>query len=195
MFRLIFVVFHAKDYKEDRKIHALPKSMTAPLVVLAIGSAFAGLIGVPELLGGNNLVGSWLSDWKNSSLHVTHSTEMYLMVVNILAAAVGIFIAYKKFYMYSMKEVPKFTGLVWNKFYIDEIYDRYIVEKVKKLSLFISYKIDINFIDMIVMGLSRGFIKSGHTIAKLQNANTRFYAFVMLVGISIISTYLIIVMR
>ena len=195
MFRLIFVVFHAKDYKEDRKIHALPKSMTAPLVVLAIGSAFAGLIGVPELLGGNNLVGIWLSDWKSSSLHVTHFTEMYLMVVNILAAAIGIFIAYKKFYMYSMKEVPKFTGLVWNKFYIDEIYDRFIVEKVKKLSLFISYKIDINIIDMIVMGLSRGFIKSGHTIAKLQNANTRFYAFSMLVGISIISTYLIIVMR
>jgi len=195
MFRLLFVVFYGKNYKEDRKIEYLPKSVTMPLVVLAIGSMFAGLIGVPELLGGSNLVGSWLEDWRNSSLHVTHSTEMILMVVNILAAFVGIFIAYKKFYMYDMKEVPQFSGIVWNKFYIDEIYDRFIVQKIKNLSTFISFKIDVNFIDMIVMGLSRGFISSGRFVSRLQNANTRFYAFIMLAGVSVISTYLIIVLR
>lgn len=195
MFRLLFVVFHGKNYKEERKLHPLTASMTMPLVVLAIGSATAGLLGVPELLGGHNLIGSWLSDWKNNSLHVEHSTEIYLMGINILAALIGIFIAYKKFYMYNMKNVPQYTGVVWNKFYIDEIYDRLIVQKVKKLSIFISYKLDVNIIDMALMGLSRGFIKSGHVIGKLQNANTRFYAFSMLLGISVVSTYLIMVMR
>ncbi|WP_024955263.1 NADH-quinone oxidoreductase subunit L [Sulfurospirillum arcachonense] len=195
MFRLLFVVFYGKNYKEDKKLHFLPKSMTTPLVILAIGSILAGFIGIPELLGGENLIGSWLGNWKNSSLHVTHSTEIILMVINIFAALLGIFIAYKKFYMYDMKEVPIFTGIVWNKFYIDEIYDTLIVHKIKQLSIFISYKIDVHFIDKIVMGLSRGFIRSGHYIAKMQNANTRFYAFTMLIGISVISTYLIMVLR
>ena len=195
MFRLLFVVFHGKNYQESRKIHTLSKSITMPLVVLAFGSIMAGLIGVPEILGGHNLVGSWLSDWKNSSLHVEHSTEIILMCINVLAAVVGIFIAYKKFFNYDMAVVPQYDGIVWNKFYIDEIYDRYIVKKVKEVSIFISYKVDVNFIDMIVMGLSKGFIRGGHFISKVQNANTRFYAFLMLVGISVISTYLIMVMR
>ena len=195
MFRLIFVVFYGKNYQEDRKIHALTKSMTMPLVILAIGSILAGFIGVPELLGGHNLIAHWLGDWKNSSLHVEHSVEMYLMGVNILAAIIGISIAYKKFYMYDMKEVPQYSGIIWNKFYIDELYDKFIVNMTKKLSLFISLKIDVNFIDRAIMGLSHGFIATGHIVSKLQNANTRFYAFTMLLGVSIMSTYLIMVMR
>jgi NADH-quinone oxidoreductase subunit L len=195
MFRLIFVVFYGKNYEEHKDLHSLTKSMTMPLVVLAIGSILAGFIGVPELLGGHNLVASWLGDWKNSSLHVEHTTELYLMGLNIFAAIVGIFIAYKKFYMYDMKTVPQYSGIVWNKFYIDEIYDKLIVQQMKNLSVFISYKVDVNVIDKIVMGMSHGFIRSGHFIGKLQSANTRFYAFFMLVGISIMSTYLILVMR
>ncbi len=195
MFRLIFVVFFGQNYKKDRTIHFVPNSMLMPLVVLAIGAVLAGFIGVPEVLGGHNLVGEWLSNWHLSSLHVTHKTEIILMGGNILAAFIGIFIAYKKFYMYNMKDIVEPTGLVWNKFYIDEIYDRFIIQKAKALSVFISYKIDVNIIDKIVMGLSHSFIKSGHVVARMQNANTRFYAFTMLVGVSVISTYLIIVMR
>jgi NADH-quinone oxidoreductase subunit L len=195
MFRMIFVVFFGKNYKEDRTIHFVPKSMTMPLVILAIGSIVAGFIGIPEVLGGHNLVGEWFSNWGHEPLHVTHNTEIILMLGNTFAALIGIFVAYKKFYMYDMKEVPTFTGLVWNKFYIDEIYDALIIKKIKQLSIFISYKLDVNFIDKIVMGSSRNFIRTGKYISRLQNANTRFYAFSMLVGISAISTYLILVIR
>ncbi len=195
MFRLLFVVFHGKNFKQNREVHTLSKSMTIPLVVLAAGSMLTGFGGLPELLGGHNLIGMWLQEWHNDSLHVAHNTELILMAVNILAALLGISIAYKKFFNYDMSVVPQYQGLVWNKFYIDEIYDRYIVQKIKSLSLFISYKIDNNIIDKIVMGLSHGFIKGGHYVSRLQNANTRFYAFIMLIGLSVISTYLIIVMR
>jgi len=195
MFRMIFVVFFGSNYKENRTIHFVPKSMTNPLVVLAIGSVLAGFIGIPEVLGGHNIVGEWFSNWKHNSLHVTHNTELILMAINIFAALIGIFIAYKKFYNYDMNKVPNFTGIVWNKFYIDEIYDILVVQSIKKLSVFISFKIDVNFIDRIVMGLSRGFIRTGQYVSRMQNANTRFYAFTMLVGISAISTYLILVIR
>ena len=195
MFRLFFVVFYGSNYKREREISSVPSSMKFPLVVLAIGSIFAGLIGVPELFGGDNLIGSWLSDWRYDFLLADHQTEIYLMVVNILAASIGILVAYKKFYTYNLEVIPKYSGIIWNKFYIDEIYDRFIVKKIKKLSLFISLKIDTNIIDYTIMSLSHGFIKTGHFVGKMQNSNTRFYAFSMLLGISIISTYLIIVMR
>jgi len=195
MFRLIFVVFFGKNYQEKRTIHFVPKSMTLPLVILALGSIFAGFIGLPEVLGGNNLIGEWLSTWTHEAHPVEHSTEIALMMGNVLAAFVGIFIAYKKFYMYDMKEVPKFSGIVWNKFYIDEIYNVLIIKKIKRLSLFISLKIDKNIIDHIVMGLSRNFIKTGSYVAKMQTANTRFYALTFLMGLSAISTYLILMIR
>lgn len=60
------------------------------------------------------------------------------------------------------------------------------------MSSFIVIKIDINFIDMAIMELSRGFIKTGLFVSRMQNANTRYYAFIMLTGISAISMYLII---
>ena len=195
MFRMIFIVFFGQNYKKERTIHFVPNSMLMPLVVLAIGAVLAGFIGIPEVLGGHNLVGEWLSNWHLDSLHVTHKTEILLMGGNILAAFIGIFIAYKKFYMYDMKDVAEPQGIIWNKFYIDEIYDRFIIQRTKALIIIISYKIDVNIIDKIVMGLSNSFIKSGHFVARMQNANTRFYAFTMLLGISVISTYLIIVMR
>lgn len=194
MFRLFFVVFYADNYDKNRKIHFVPNSMKNPLVVLAIGSVVAGFIGIPKVLGGDNLVSIWLSDWKNSSLHVSHSIELILMSINIFAAIIGIVIAYKKFYMYNLKTQQKFDGLIYNKFYIDEFYDKYIVESLKKLSTFFSFNIDIKIIDAFVMGLSRGFIRIGHVVAKLQNGNVRFYSFSMLVGISAVSIYLIMVL-
>ena len=82
--------------------------------------------------------------------------------------------------------------LIWNKFYIDEIYDLVFIKSLKRLSSFIAVEIDIKIIDALLMNLSTGFIKTGYLVSRLQNANTRFYAFVMLCGISLISTYLII---
>jgi len=194
MFRLFFIVFYGSNNDENKKIHHIPGLMKIPLVVLAIGSILSGLIGIPKILGGSNLFATWLMDWNSVTLHVSHNTEFILMGINVFAAIVGIFIAYKKFYMYDMKVVPTFTGIIWNKFYIDEIVDKIFVQGLKKLSIFISIKLDVNVIDAIVMGASKEFIKTGHFVSKMQSANTRIYALIMLVGLSVISSYLMLVL-
>jgi len=194
MFRLFFVVFYGSNYDKERKIHHVSILMKAPLVVLSIGAITAGFIGIPEIFGGSNLIGEWLSKWEGHSLHVNHNTELILMGINIFAAFLGIYIAYKKFYMYDMKKAPEFRGMVWNKFYIDEVYQKIFINGLKKLSIFISIRIDVDILDAVVMGTSKKFIKTGHFIAKMQNANTRIYALIMLIGISVISSYMIIVL-
>ncbi len=57
MFRLVWLTFFSKprmDHETEHHIHESPKTMTVPLMILAVGSIFAGLLGVPHALGGSN---------------------------------------------------------------------------------------------------------------------------------------------
>jgi NADH-quinone oxidoreductase subunit L len=79
MFRLIYMTFHgparwAEAAAGDRGAHGghdahghgglhphdAPVAMAIPLVILAIGSVFAGLVGVPHALGGHNRIEAFL---------------------------------------------------------------------------------------------------------------------------------------
>ena len=63
MFRLIFMTFfnECRASEEVKKhIHEAPRSMTVPLMILAVLSIFGGYIGVPASLGGSNLVEHFL---------------------------------------------------------------------------------------------------------------------------------------
>ena len=91
--------------------------MQIPLIVLAFGAILAGFIGVPEALGGSNMVSIWFENWVKSPLHVAHSTEYMLMSINIFVVFLGIVVAYLKFYNYDMKQTLKLSGIIYNKFY------------------------------------------------------------------------------
>src|SRR3989442_171139 len=57
MFRLIFMTFFGEsrvDHHTEHHIHESPRSMTVPLIILAIGSVLAGYVGFPAWLCGNN---------------------------------------------------------------------------------------------------------------------------------------------
>jgi NADH-quinone oxidoreductase subunit L len=66
MFRLVFLTFHG-ERREDAHltplpshVHDAPSAMALVLILLAIGSAVAGYVGVPSVLGGQNRLGEWL---------------------------------------------------------------------------------------------------------------------------------------
>ena len=57
MFRLIYLTFFGKprmNHEVEHHIHESPKTMTVPLVILAICSIGAGFLGMPHSLGGSN---------------------------------------------------------------------------------------------------------------------------------------------
>jgi NADH-quinone oxidoreductase subunit L len=57
MFRLIYLTFYGKprmSHEVEHHIHESPKTMTVPLMILAVGAIFAGYLGVPASLGGSN---------------------------------------------------------------------------------------------------------------------------------------------
>ncbi len=190
MFRLFFITFEGKNYTQ-KKLHKLSWSMKAPLVVLAFGALFAGFVGLPEVFGGHNLIDGWLEVWSGKALHVEHTQEISLMIISVIAGLIGIAVAFVKFYRYDFNQEVKLSGIVYNKFYIDEIYDAVFVKGLQKLSVFVAVVVDDAIIDKAVMSISNGFINLGRRVGRMQSANTRAYAFFMLVGISSFSLYLI----
>jgi NADH-quinone oxidoreductase subunit L len=80
MFRLVFLTFHGErrgaphgadgklqtanahghGHSHGGHLHDAPPAMALALIVLAIGSVAAGLVGVPHILGGGNRLGSFL---------------------------------------------------------------------------------------------------------------------------------------
>ena len=195
MFRLFFVVFIApKSSKRANNPSSLSPFVTYPLIVLAIGSLIAGFIGVPKILGGSNLVAHWLSSLMDNDFKTSYSVEFSLMALNTIVVLIGIYIAYKKFAHMDISEEIKLSGLVYNKFYIDEIYDLLFVKNLQRLSSFIGKVFDRKLIDGTVMMFAKSFYNMGEFVSLLQNGNVRFYAFSMLLGMSAFFTYLIYVM-
>ena len=195
MFRLFFIVFIApKSSKRVKNPSNLSPFVTYPLIVLAIGSVIAGFIGVPKILGGSNLVAHWLSSLGDKDIQTSHLIEFSLMAINTVVVLIGIYIAYKKFAHLDMSRDIKLSGIIYNKFYIDEIYDTLFVKNLQHLSNFIGKVFDKKFIDGTVMMFAKSFYNMGEFVSTLQNGNVRFYAFSMLAGISAFFTYLIYVM-
>ena len=195
MFRLFFVVFIAPVSNERaKKPLKLSPFVTYPLVVLAIGCLGAGFIGIPSIFGGDNQIAIWLSFLNNNNWETSRKIEILLMVLNTLVALVGVYAAYIKFAGINLNKEMKFAGIVYRKFYIDEIYNALFVKNLQRLSIFIYKIFDKKFIDGTVMMFAKSFYNISEFASVLQNGNVRFYAFSMLMGASVFFSYMIYVM-
>jgi len=189
MFRLYFIVFVAPNGQESQYTYT-DKTITIPLLILAIGAIFAGFLNFPAIFGGSAFVDSWLSELNSIKLHMSHATEYALMIASIAVAGAGIFVAYKKYASFDVYKPESEEGLIANKFYVDEFYDKVFVQSIKKMSTFFDETVDTKYIDGGLMMICREFVNVGKKLAILQNANVRYYAFYMLAGISAISMYI-----
>lgn len=199
MFRLMFLTFF-NDFRgtQEQKshLHESPALITFPLIVLAILATIGGLISLP----GNSWLNHYLMPFfakEGHEAHVLGTTEYMLMAIATVGALVGIGIAYAK-YM-KQKQVPgedaTFTGMskvLYNKYYVDEIYDAVFVKPINVLSNF--------FRDYIETGLSAfvfGFGKVANELSfqgkKLHTGSIGFYLFVFVLGFCAIISYLFIV--
>jgi NADH-quinone oxidoreductase subunit L len=204
MFRLLFLVFFG-EYRggghghNELHAHESPKVMTVPLMILAALSTIGGIFGVPESLGGSSQISKFLDSVfapaqmkLMSGEGASNSTQIMLMGITVLAVAVSIWYAYKK-YMQN-KEVPAADGvkvpaiqnLLYHKYYIDELYNAIITKPLDRLSGFTESIIESRFIDSIVnkTGTLTGWVSG--KLRWLQSGNVDFYIFAMVVGIVMI---------
>jgi NADH-quinone oxidoreductase subunit L len=154
MFRLVNMTFFGTsrvDHEVEHHIHESPASMTVPLMILAVLSVIGGWIGWPESLFGSDRFSKFLAPVMAKSggeaaeaagaAHAASSTEYLLMLLSVAIAVAGIWVA-RKWYI-QQPEVPgkiaaNFGGmyrLLYNKYYVDQIYDALFVNRMKDLAL------------------------------------------------------------
>ncbi len=190
MFRMYFIVFVAPTKHKVEYVYT-SKTITIPLLLLAIGAVFAGYLNLAPIFGGEAQVDSWLAQLNSKTIHMSQAVEWILIVLSVAVAVGGIFVAYKKYAKFDVEKPEEEIGLIGNKFYVDEIYDAIFVKTSKKLSLFIDKVLDDKIIDAFIMNSSKTFVNIGKKVAIIQNANVRFYAVFMLVGMTCVFIYLI----
>jgi NADH-quinone oxidoreductase subunit L len=212
MFRLVHLTFSGAERFDAHHVHPheSPSTMTIPLIVLAFLSVVGGFLGIPHALGAPLHVGNWIEHWlapvfasanevlKRGEAHEIHSIEYVVMLASLFVALSGIFIA-RAFYK-SASPTPdslanRLKGaynLLWNKYFIDEIYYGVIINPLHKVSdVVVSKFLETFFIDRTVNRLGTSIITMSELLRRIQSGVVQNYALVMLVGIVAVMTWLL----
>ena len=200
--------------EESKHLHEAPVVMWAPLAVLATLSVVGGWINVPEsiresFLGLGPLTSEWLHHWLEpitaQATHIqaanlgelSHSAPvgggefMWALISTVLAIAV----VATTFRMVGQKEIVPaaqdveltgFAKVLYNKWYVDEFYDRVIVEPILRTSRFFWKVIDAGIIDGVVNGVGWTARGVGFVISMFQTGSVNTYAFILTVGVLVI---------
>jgi NADH-quinone oxidoreductase subunit L len=174
--RAIFLAFFG-DYRGQAHPHESPPVMTVPLMILAALSLAGGFfINIPAFL---------------ATVFPTpeEGEDFVLMTISSSAGLIGIALA---FYMYVVRPgiadsfVSNVKGLytaVYNKYWVDEIYDATVVKPVVDGSRVVLWKgVDAGLIDGAVNGVGTVARKTGGVLRLLQSGNIRSYATWVLLG-------------
>jgi NADH-quinone oxidoreductase subunit L len=190
MFRLIWLTFYGENRYDEHKVHVheSPGSMTGPLMILAFLSLTGGWFALPALFGGKDYFAEFLSPVFGAAEagggEAAQSLEHILSIVAVVAATAGLLVAWR---MYS-KKVTRGTSegvhkLLYNKYYVDELYAAVVVRPLVWLSSNVLWKVvDAGMIDGAVNGAADGAAAVGDAVRHAQSGNTRSYAVWVVVG-------------
>ena len=204
MFRLIFVTFYGKSRVEPEvasHVHESPAVMWLPLVILAVPSAVIGfLLGV----GGHE---SWFHHFTDSVFSIGQGEEAHdkelgsaipFMIASSIVGLLGIAFAWTRYKDRVPSDEPTnaLQRVVANKFYVDEIYNTFIVQPIKNASHFLLWKLfDTGIIDGIVNGVAALIRVIGGMFRRLQTGIVQAYILSMVVGIVLFLAYYLFIAR
>jgi NADH-quinone oxidoreductase subunit L len=202
MFRLYFLTFHGSfrgtQHQRDH-LHESPKSMTIPLMVLAVLAVLGGFLGIPN--GHMHWLHFFLKptytagEARISDPHHFDATEGILMAVAVIGAVVAIGLAWTIFKKrgtvpsLNEAEMNKTQRVVYNKFYVDEIYDAIIRKPLDKISDYTYRFFEIKVVDGFVNGVGSMTRRAGDLIKYAQAGTLGFYVFAMTLAVILIFVY------
>ena len=193
-FRLVFVTFWGEsrvDPHHAAHVHEPSKTMTVPLLILAVLSFVTGYIGIPEFLqpafpqgegAGSHHGGAeaWMIGGTASLLGLLGIALAYVMYVKSPDLSDQLAARWQSLYQGSL-----------NKWYVDEAYDKALVEPTFEVADKMWKEVDVKVIDGAVNGVARGIAWSGWVTRLVQSGETQNYALAMTVGaVMILGVYL-----
>ena len=185
MFRLYYNIFWATPAEHEHEPHEAPRSMAAPLVVLAAVTCVAGFIPFGKFVSSNGEDYIIHIDWAVAGTSVA-----------IALVAIGIATAfYRKHSPIPDRLERSFSGLhraASHRFYIDEVY-LFVTKKIifNCISRSIAW-FDRHVIDGAMDGLAYVTNRMSVAVRGLQSGQIQQYAFVFLLG-TVVITVLVLV--
>jgi NADH-quinone oxidoreductase subunit L len=189
-FRLVFVTFWGPSHVDPHHaghIHESPKTMTLPLIILAMLSIVTGYLGIPEFLG------PMFEAHAGGAAH-EEGVGISIMVVATAMGLIGIAGAY---YVYVLNPtLPDRFARQWqslyraslNKWYVDEAYDRTIVRPTLYAATELWKRVDVNVVDGAVNGVARAIAWGGWLLRLMQSGQAQHYALGMALGAVVLVT-------
>ncbi|HVN87865.1 MAG TPA: NADH-quinone oxidoreductase subunit L [Candidatus Binatia bacterium] len=201
MYRLLFLTFYGEcraDAEVAHHIHESPGAMTGPLVILAVLSIVGGWIGLPSHWLWGNRFEQFLAPvfGHQDAEHVSAALEYGLMATSVGIAVVGIAVAY--FCYIVQPGMPMLIAwrakglydLLFNKYYVDELYDAIVVQPIRRLSDKLWRSVDAGVIDGAVNGAAEAVSMAGGVWRRWQTGNVQHYALSFFVGAVVLIGYL-----
>ncbi len=205
-FRMVFVTFWGKETRSDEKtcalVHESPKSMTWPLILLAVASTLGGFIGLPGSFGVIQRFLEPVFAQANTILGIgepsVQALDIILMFVSLVVALVGMGLAWF-IYVRRAQDLPEFFGelfgpvykVVYNKFYIDEFYQATVVWLAVDGSRWLWHAFDEKVIDGAVNGTAWLWRTAGRGVRPLQTGGVQNYLLGILIGVFVIVTVVV----
>ena len=198
--RLFFKTFHGSFNNKNITINETNESpliMLIPLFFLGIGALFVGFL-FKEIFIGHDSNDFWKTSifFMNEIKH--NHIPLWLLLITPILVVISIPLSFY-YYISNAKileelkriSLPLYNFLL-NKWYIDELYNVLFVNPVKKIGFLFWKKGDVGTIDRFGPdGISKIIKIISSKAGRLQTGFIYDYAFVMLIGLSILLTYLI----
>jgi NADH-quinone oxidoreductase subunit L len=211
MFRLMGLTFWGPsrvDPAVEPRIHESPRSMTVPLVLLAIPSALAGIaLGWPL---GDGLLRTWLHPVFAETIEASgHAEAPYalfgidgvLILASVTLAVGGILVAWRLFGVdlpgfrrdpqpervaAISARVPFLYRASLNKWWFDELNHLLFIVIGGRVAA-AAWWIDVNVVDGVVNGIGSVTRRSGRGLAGIQTGRVQNYALGIAIGLLVIA--------
>ena len=175
MFRLYYGIFWGTPAKHEHTPHEAPKSMTIPLMILAIITVFAGFIPFGQFVS---------SDGQPYTIHLNLGVAIASVVIALIAIGIATYFYKSKCDIPErlLNMFPHFHRAAYHRFYIDEFY-LFITKRIifncvsRPIAWFDRY-----VIDGTMNGIAYVTQRASVLIRGLQSGQVQQYAFVFLLG-------------
>ncbi len=195
-----------RHHLHDGIPHESPASMTVPLVILAFLAVFGGLLGLPHILSHHHYLAEWLKPV------LGHSTEHHFVKIlgRTLGEAYGMSVAIGGMLIGALAAWLTYGGekaktalvneeklqesgvggivgviyrVLYNKYYVDEIYHALIVNPIHRLSRYGLWPFDQLVIDGLVNFSAKLTQFFARILSFFQTGNVKVYLYGMTVGL------------
>jgi NADH-quinone oxidoreductase subunit L len=192
-FRAFFMTFFGPERipeEAGHHAHESPRTMTIPLMILAVCAAFVGFL----LLGSfseflrlaPSLAWKMVPDVEEDALiHGRVAVTSTLVALGGIGVAAFFYLGDRSQVAWLARVLRPFYWLSYGKFFVDPIYDWFVVKPLRALA-WICYFLDRWLIDGLVNLFGAIPPLFGSLLRSLQNGVVQFYAMAMILGLLVL---------